>query len=421
MKFYNTMGIKENASESEIKKAYKKLAMVLHPDKELDESKKPIANQKFQELTEAYSVLSDPAQRKMYDEVGYDMLKNQSSGGMPNPQDIFEQFFGNNMFGQTQGFSQVFGQAFGQGFGREQESDNIDCVVEKKVSLEDIYCKKSISVGYKQNNYCKPCNGNGTKDGTSSKCMGCNGSGNSIKIIQRGNVIQQMVGKCNECNGSGSMINKSNVCNECNGTKVNTTNVTLEVTLNHKIINSNKIVLEKKGHIMKTGIGRLIIVIQEQMHDVFKRQGNDLHVNIKLRLFQTLFGFTKILQHMDNRNLQIKSGPLKKMDTIMRIKNEGIGGDLFIHITTSMPHISKLEESDKAILKKLLINANIKEYTKEMNLANSTINIVDIASNNIEEIGNIEEEVRQMPQMPSPPQQSHGIPNMMDGNQCAQQ
>ena len=284
------------------------------------------------------------------------------------------------------------------------------CVVEQEVSLEDLMCHKTINVNYKQKNYCKKCNGNGTKDGTASKCAGCKGSGKKVQVIQRGNMIQQMIGICTDCNGSGDTASANNKCDECKGIKFLVKDVTFEIQLNKNLMNGNKMEFEHKGNIYKMIKTHLIIIIKEKPHALYKRNGKDLHVNMKLRLFQALFGFTKHLTHLDGRTLIIKNGSIKKFDTLLKIKNEGMGGDLFIHITTSIPNLEKIDKTERITLKEVLIKTNMTEFQKE-NLLNTKTHLNSVLVTNIEELL-IDEEVEE-PQ-PQQFQQQEGV-------QCAQQ
>jgi DnaJ family protein A protein 2 len=411
-KLYDILEIKSDATDDIIKKAYRKLSFKWHPDKNQDNQE--IATEKFKEISEAYTILSDPEQRASYDRDGYDSLKNPQGGQHFNPNDIFEQFFGN--FG-GQGFpGQGFpGQGFpGQGFGQRQEH----CMVEKEVGLDEIFSMKTISVTYKQKIYCKKCNGNGTKDGASSKCTSCGGAGKKVQVMQRGNMVQQMVVPCNDCGGRGERVSKNNACQDCNGEKIQIKEKSVDIPLTKNLSNGDKMVVEGKGHILKTGSTNLIVVIKEKPHDLFKRHGKDLHINMKLRLFQTLYGFTKTIHHLDGRQLLLQYKAMNKMATMIRIKNEGMtGGDLVIHVTTSIPNLEKLEENEKNILKKILVKTNQTEFNKELNLIKTHPNHVVIQPTNIIEIDSDDDDEETfegggnaIPGMGMPP-----------GVQCAQQ
>ena len=408
---YDRLEIKPEADEGEIKKAYRKLSFIWHPDK--NPTNKEKATKMFQDISEAFSILSDSEKRAQYDRDGFDSLKNP--GGMPsnfNPMDIFSQFFGNSGTGGFGGFNGFSGFGGFGGFGEQQQQQQVQmehCTVDREVTLEELYCQRTIPIVFKQKSYCKKCDGNGTKDGSKSTCKGCNGTGKKIQVIRSGNVIQQMIGACNECNGSGESPNKQNICDECNGKKFIVKEKSVDLPLSRNLTNGNKLVIEGKGHVFKTHKTNVIVVIREKQHPVFKRNGKDLHVNVRLRLFQTLYGFTKTIQHLDGRILTIKYHPLTKMDTVLKIKNEGMGGFLIVHLNTSIPNLDKLEENEKNMLKKLLIKTNMTEYNKEITLGkNQNVNAIPLC--NIEEIDTEEEKEETEPTQEAP-----------GGVQCAQQ
>jgi DnaJ family protein A protein 2 len=399
-KLYDILEISPDATDDIIKKAYRKLSFKWHPDKNQDNQE--VATEKFKEISEAYTILSNADQRATYDRDGYESLKNPQ-GGMPfNPNDIFEQFFG-NFGGQGQGFP-------GQGFpGQKQEH----CVIEKEVGLDEIFSMKTVTCIYKQKIYCKKCNGNGTKDGISSKCASCGGAGKKVQVMQRGHMIQRMEIPCNDCGGRGERVTRNNSCEECKGEKIMVKEKSVDVPLTKNLSNGDKMVIEGKGHILKTGATNLIVVIKEKPHDLFKRHGKDLHINMKLKLYQTLFGFSKTIHHLDGRQLLLQYNAMNKMTSMIRIKNEGLGGDLVIHITTSIPNLEKLEENEKNILKRILVKTNQTEFNKESNLIKTHPNHVVIQQGNIIEVDSDDDE-DDAPEV----NVNGGIPQ---GVQCAQQ
>ena len=226
-------------------------------------------------------------------------------------------------------------------------------------------------------------------------------------------MIQQVVGACDECNGSGEKVKKDNQCSDCLGNKFLIKDTSFEFQLNKNLMNNQKILVNDKGHIFKNAKTNLIIVIKEQPHTIFKRQGNDLHMNIKLRLFQSIYGFSKMITHLDGRNILVKfEKMIKNMNTLIKVKNEGMNtsGNLYIHISTCMPKIEKLDEQENAILKKLLVKAHLAEYQKEMNI-NKNSDKLQVAS--LEEIDETDDENND-------DNEHHGHPGVQ-GVQCAQQ
>lgn len=406
-KLYDILEVAPTATDQEINKAYYKLSKIWHPDKNSHRLEE--ATKKFQEMNEAKNILSDPEKREMYDKFGTTDNNSGPPGGGFDPSDIFGQMFnmgGMNMPGMP-------GMPGMQGMPSMRRNQQEDCVVEQIVSLEDLYNNRKINIKYPHKVYCSKCNGTGSKDGKSSDCSGCGGKGQKVRIIRQGNMIQQMVGACDECHGTGEKVNRDNQCSGCNGEKVLLKETVFEFHLNRNMVNNQKLLVNDKGHIFKNKKTNLIIILKEQPHPIFKRQGNDLHMNIKLRLFQSLYGFTKMITHLDGRNILIKYDKMiKNMKTLIKVKNEGINGHLFIHISTCMPKIEKLDEQENIILKKLLVKAHLSEYQKEQNI-NKNTDKLEVAS--LEEIDDTDNEDDNQEESSNP-----GF-NVPKGVQCAQQ
>jgi DnaJ family protein A protein 2 len=355
-KLYDILEIKPDATEQEIKKAYRDLSKKWHPDRHPPETKEE-ATKKFQEITGANTILSDPEKRQKYDEFGMDADNMSGMSGMPgfNPADIF----GNLFSGGFPGF----------GGNNRRPKNQEDCVVEKEVTLEDLFEGKKVNINYTQKHYCHKCNATGSKDGKSSECKTCNGKGQTVRMIRQGPMIQQFVAPCEDCGGIGEKPSKNNLCEECHGNKFLIKDKVFELLLNKKLQHNNKLVINDMGNHYKHGKSNLVVVIKELPHETFKRNGKDLHIDIRLRLFQSLYGFTKMIKHLDGRNLVIKQEKmLSNMSTTFLIKNEGMGGDLYVHVTTYMPKLERLDEQENNILKKILIKAHLSEYQKEQNI-----------------------------------------------------
>jgi DnaJ-class molecular chaperone len=400
-KLYDVLDVQPNATDKEINKAYLKLSKIWHPDKNPDNLEE--ATKKFQEISEAKVILSDPEKREMYDKFGTTEDQGMGGPGGPgfNPADIFGSMFGNmNMPGMNM-----------PNFRQQRQED---CIVEHIASLDDLYNNRTVHIRYRHKIYCAKCNGSGSKDGKSADCSGCGGKGQKVRIIRQGNMIQQMIGACDECNGTGEKINKDNQCSDCLGNKVLLKDTMFEFNLNKNMTNNQKLLINDRGHHFKDKKTNLIIVLKEQPHPIFKRHGNDLHINIKLRLFQAVYGFTKMVTHLDGRNILVKYDKMiKNMKTLIKVKNEGMNkdGHLFIHISTCMPKIDKLDENENIILKKLLIKAHLSEYQKEQNINK---NIDKLHSVSLEEIDETDDENDN-------DNENHHGGQGVQGVQCAQQ
>lgn len=361
---YDILGVQSNVNDNELKKAYRKLSMKYHPDRNPDN--KDEATKKFQEISEAYSILSDNEKRKIYDQVGIDMLKHGGEGPGFDPSDIFNQFMSG--MGGMGGFPFGGAKPFG---GKQQQSEEEHCILEKIVSLEDIYNQNTINVNYNIKVYCDTCNGFGTKSKKDSTCQQCNGNGKQVKVIKQGPMIQQIVMPCQKCNGSGNFINNNDKCNTCNGSKFNIKNKNINIPLKQGLVNGNKVQLSKKGHVYKTKKTDLIIVIRIQDHPVFERDGNNIHTKIEIPLYQDLFGFTQKIKHLDNRYLYFRTKEQNNFSNVKVIKGEGFTdlqgnkGDMYIHINTKNPDMSILDDNEKQELKNILLQMNLSDYQDE--------------------------------------------------------
>lgn len=330
-RYYEILGVSKNASQDDLKKAYRKAAIKNHPDKGGDP-------EKFKELAQAYEVLSDPEKREIYDQYGEEALKEGMGGGGAghNPFDIFESFFGGNPFGG------------GGSRGRRQRRGE-DVVHPLKVSLEDLYLGTSKKLSLTRNVICSKCNGKGSKSGESMKCTGCQGSGMKVSIRQLGpSMIQQMQHPCNECKGTGETISDKDRCPQCKGEKIVPEKKVLEVIVEKGMQNGQKITFPGEAdEAPDTVTGDIVFVLQQKEHPKFKRKGDDLFVEHTLPLTEALCGFQFVLTHLDGRQLLIKSNPGEavKPDSFKAINDEGMPmyqrpfmkGKLYIHFTVDFP------------------------------------------------------------------------------------
>ncbi|GAB4855197.1 DNAj domain protein [Ancistrocladus abbreviatus] len=295
-KYYETLGVSKNASQEDLKKAYKKAAIKNHPDKGGDP-------EKFKELSQAYEVLSDPEKREIYDQYGEDALKEGmgAGSGVHDPFDIFQSFFGGDPFGGG-----------GSSRGRRQRRGE-DVIHPLKVSLEDLYNGTTKKLSLSRNVICSKCKGKGSKSGASMKCPGCQGSGMKISIRQLGpSMIQQMQHPCNVCKGTGESINVKDRCPQCKGEKVMQEKKVLEVVVEKGMQNGQRI--------------------------TFPGEADEAFV----------------LNHLDNRQLLIKSEPgeVIKPDQFKGINDEGMPmyqrpfmkGKLYIQFAVDFPDTLTLEQ-----------------------------------------------------------------------------
>ncbi|VAI22916.1 unnamed protein product [Triticum turgidum subsp. durum] len=322
-RYYEILGVPKDASQDDLKKAYRKAAIKNHPDKGGDP-------EKFKELAQAYEVLSDPEKREIYDQYGEDALKEgMGGGGMHDPFDIFQSFFG--------GGGNPFGGG-GSSRGRRQRRGE-DVVHPLKVSLEELYNGTSKKLSLARNVLCSKCNGKGSKSGASMKCAGCQGAGYKVQIRQLGpGMIQQMQQPCNECRGSGETISDKDRCGQCKGEKVVHEKKVLEVVVEKGMQHGQKITFPGEAdEAPDTVTGDIIFVLQQKEHPKFKRKGDDLFYEHTLTLTEALCGFQYVLAHLDGRQLLIKSNPGEVVKPFMK-------GKLYIHFTVDFPDSLNLDQ-----------------------------------------------------------------------------
>ncbi|XP_063335700.1 dnaJ homolog subfamily A member 1 [Pelmatolapia mariae] len=339
--YYDLLGVKPNASQDEIKKAYRKLALKYHPDKN------PNEGEKFKHISQAYEVLSDPKKRDLYDQGGEQAIKEGGMGGGGSPMDIFNMFFGGG--GRMQ---------------RERKGKNV--VHQLSVSLEEMYNGSTRKLGLQKNVICEKCEGYGGKKGTLEKCTNCKGRGVQVRVQQVGpGMIQQIQSMCPDCQGQGEKFNSKDRCKNCNGQKVERKKKILEVHIDKGMKDGQKITFHGEGD-QEPGLepGDVIIVLDQKDHPVFQREHNNLIMRMNIKLVEALCGFRKTIQTLDNRTLVISSQPgeVIKHNDVKCVMNEGMPlykepyerGQLIIQFQVEFPEKNWLPEHLMFQLERLL-------------------------------------------------------------------
>ena len=311
--FYDRLGVAPDASMEQIKKAYRKMAMKLHPDRNPGDK---TAEEKFKALGEAYDALSDEKKRKLYDRYG---KKGLEEGGFQqrSANDIFSQFFG-------PGFS-FFGGDDDDESGPRRGEDSVNPL---NVTLEDLYNGKKSHVAITRNIICSECHGSGCKSGKSAKkCPTCDGRGSRIITKQMGPMIQRMQMACDKCHGTGEIIDEKDKCHKCNGRHVVSDRKILEIVVEPGMRDNQRITFAgESDQAPDMEPGDVIFVIRTKEHDKFKRSGDDLIMQKSITLVEALTGFEFTFEHLDKTKVTVKSAPeqVVKPGDVMSIPEKGM-------------------------------------------------------------------------------------------------
>ena len=369
--YYEVLGVSKDADAKEIKKAYRKLAMKYHPDKNPGDK---AAEEKFKEINEAYEVLSDEEKRSTYDRFGHDGLNGQAGFGGGQG---FGGFGGSGGFG---GFEDIFGDIFGSGFGgfggsgsssrRRGPRRGADIRQSVTIKFEEAAFGKKIKVKINRSEECDECHGSGAKPGTTKKtCPTCHGSG-TVQSVQRtpfGNIASQRT--CSTCNGEGE-INES-PCNKCHGKGSVRKTKTIEVDIPAGIDDGQMIKLSGQGEVGEKGgpRGDLYIVVNVQKHEIFTREGYDVYIEMPIRFTQAALGDKLEVPTLDGKvSYTLPEGT--QTGTVFRLREKGIPklrsnsrGDQYVKVIIDTP--KKLNDEQKELLRKFDESCGNKVHEKQ--------------------------------------------------------
>lgn len=289
--YYDVLGVKPGCTQEDLKKAYRKLALKYHPDKN------PNEGERFKQISQAYEVLSNPEKKRIYDQGGEQALKEGGVGGnvFSSPMDIFDMFFGGG-----------FGRSNQR---RERKGQNV--THQLSVSLEELYKGTVRKLALQKNVICDKCEGIGGKKGSVESCSTCHGTGMQVQIQQLGpGMLQHLQTMCADCKGQGERINPRDRCKQCGGKKTVRERKILEVHVDSGMTDGQKIVFSGEGDQEPDyEPGDIVILLEEKEHEVFKRSRNDLIMRMQLELVEALCGFQKLIRTLDGRDLVITSYP----------------------------------------------------------------------------------------------------------------
>ncbi|KAI9734212.1 MAG: Type I HSP40 co-chaperone [Cirrosporium novae-zelandiae] len=347
-KFYETLGVPPDASEAQLRSAYKKGALKWHPDKNQGNE---AAQEKFKELSHAYEVLSDPQKRQLYDQYGEEGLEQGGAGGGMAAEDLFAQFFGGGS---------AFGGMFGGGMRETGPKKARTIHHVHKVSLEDIYRGKVSKLALQKSVICSSCEGRGGKEGAVKTCPGCNGAGMKTMMRQMGPMIQRFQTVCPDCQGEGETIRDKDRCKKCQGKKTIVERKVLHVHVDRGVKSGTKIDFKGEGDQIPGLLpGDVQFEIEQKPHARFQRKDDDLFYHSEIDLLTALAGGAIYIEHLDERwlTVNILPGEVISPGQVKMIRGQGMPsyrhhdfGNLYIQFDVKFPqkgemrNIEKLEE-----------------------------------------------------------------------------
>ena len=352
--YYEVLGVSKSADATEIKKAYRKLALKYHPDKNPGDKE---AEEKFKEAAEAYDVLSNEEKKRRYDQFGHAGVGGAGQGGFGggmSMDDIFSQF--GDIFGSFGGFSGFGG--FGGGRSARRGNRGTNLRVKVKMNLQEIATGIEKKIKVKKYVACQHCNGTGAKDGKSySTCSTCKGSGQVTRVQNTILGAMQTTSTCPTCEGEGKIINEK--CTFCNGEGVLMSEEVISINIPAGVGEGMQLSLSGKGNAARRGgvNGDLIVLIEEEEHPELVRDGNDLLYNVFIGYPEAVLGETVEIPTIEGKvKVKIEAGT--QPGKILRLRGKGLPdvngygkGDLLAKVNVWIP--KNLSKDERKLVEKM--------------------------------------------------------------------
>ncbi len=355
--YYEILGVAKNAGEDEIKKAYRKLAIKYHPDKNPNDKS---SEDKFKEAAEAYEILSNPEKKQRYDQFGHAGVNGAGGaggfgGGGMNMDDIFSQF------------GDIFGGAFGgfSGGGRSggrRVAKGTNLRVKVKLNLKDIANGVEKKIKVNKHVACKTCSGSGARNGQFDTCKTCNGTGAITRVQQTILGAMQTQSTCGVCGGEGRVVKDK--CNTCHGDGIVREEEVISINIPAGVAEGMQLSMNGKGNAAPRGgiNGDLLIVIEEEDHPELKREGNHLIYSLSIGFPDAALGTSVEIPTIDAK-AKIKIEPGTQSGKVLRLKGKGLPdinsygrGDLLVEISVYTPN--QLSAEERKMLEDLKLSKN---------------------------------------------------------------
>jgi molecular chaperone DnaJ len=331
--YYEILGVGEDASQDEIKKAYRKKAKKYHPDSNSEEADE----EKFKKINKAYDVLGDEEKKKKYDRFGKQGVEGSSSRGQrqasSNFQDIFEQIFGGGGFG-----------------GRSRSRGGESLKVQTDLTLEEAYNGVEKSFRVERKSECSSCGGTGAEDGETSRCSNCSGRGQVEQVRRTPLGRTRQVTGCPECDGRGEIPETR--CSECGGSGITEQEEKITVDIPAGVSDGQRLRVRNKGHESRQGeYGDLYVYVTVETHDSLERRDSDLYTTARIGVGDAALGTEIEVPHPDGK-IQVDIPKGTQPGQVMRISGKGMParrrgrGDLYVRVDVRIPEDVTQEQKE---------------------------------------------------------------------------
>ncbi|MDR2435319.1 MAG: molecular chaperone DnaJ [Treponema sp.] len=350
--YYEVLGVQKNASKDDIKKAYRKLAIQYHPDKNPGNKE---AEERFKEATEAYEVLADDQKKAAYDQFGFAGVEGMG-GSQKDYSQVFRGF--EDIFGDFSNISDIFGSFFGgRGFrgggGQEGVRQGANLRYDIEIPFKDAVFGTKVEIQYSKNESCPACKGSGADNGSGRKtCPTCQGSGQ----VRHSQGFFSVASTCHACGGEGYIIERP--CRECGGSGTQKKRQKIMVTIPAGVENGKRIVIPRQGDAGPNGgpAGDLYVFIRIKPHEYFERQGLDLYCAAPISVSQAALGADIHVPTLDGKTIKVKVPAGIQSGRMLRIRDEGVPsgggrGNLYIKLIVRIPE--KLSRRGRELLEEL--------------------------------------------------------------------